>query len=58
MGAIGSKMKVGNRVNHSKLGTGVVLEFRKHGGVMVDFSDAKGVLVRVCHVSSLEVIDE
>tara|TARA_B100001057_G_scaffold295948_2_gene296075 strand:- start:1087 stop:1242 length:156 start_codon:yes stop_codon:yes gene_type:complete len=51
-------MKVGNRVNHSKLGTGVVLEFRKHGGVMVDFSDAKGVLVRVCHVSSLEVIDE
>ena len=58
MGAIGSKMKIGSRVKHPRLGEGIVLEFRKHGGVMIDFSDQNGILVRVCHTSSLEVINE
>ena len=48
---------VGCRVRHPKFGSGKVLELRKYNGVMVDFSDRQGVLVRVVHVSNLEVID-
>ena len=50
-------MKVGSRVKHPKLGEGTILEFCKYGAVIIDFSDDKGVLVRVSHISSLEVID-
>lgn len=58
MGAIGTKMKIGSRVKHPRLGEGIVLELRKYGGVMIDFSGQNGTLVRVCHISSLEVIHE
>ena len=49
---------VGARVYHPKLGYGVIIELKKYNGVMVDFSNSSGVLVRVCHLSSLEIIDE
>ncbi len=51
-------MKVGSRVKHSRLGEGFVISFCKHGGVLVDYSNDKGVLVRVSHISSLEILDE
>lgn len=51
-------MKLGDLVKHPRLGQGIVIGFCKYGGVLVNYSDDKGVLVRVCHVSSLEVIDE
>ena len=51
-------MTVGSRVRHSRLGEGVILDFCKYGGVLVDYSDDKGVLVRVSHISSLELLDE
>ena len=50
-------MTVGSRVKHPNLGFGNILEFRKYGGVLVDFSTKDGVLVRVVHKSSLEVVD-
>jgi len=50
-------MKVGHRVWHPKLGKGIILEFRKYNGVMVDFSDSSGVLVRVVKLEDLEFID-
>jgi len=51
-------MKVGSRVKHPKLGVGSILKFCKHHGVLVDYSNDRGVMVRVSHVSSLELIDE
>lgn len=51
-------MKIGSRVRHVRLGEGTVIAFCKYDGVMVNFSDDKGVLVRVTHRDSLEVIDE
>lgn len=58
MGARGSKVKIGSRVRHNRLGDGVVLEFCKYGGVLVDFSSTLGILVRVSHKDCLEVINE
>lgn len=51
-------MKIGSRVRHVRLGEGIVVAFCKYDGVMVDYSNDKGVLVRVSHRDSLEVIDE
>ena len=51
-------MKIGSRVKHARLGLGVVMAFCKYGGVLVNYSDDKGVLVRVSHRDSLEVLDE
>lgn len=51
-------MKVGSRVKHVRLGEGTVLAFGKYDGVMVNYSNDRGVLVRISHRSSLEVIDE
>jgi len=51
-------MKVGSRVKHSRLGEGIVIDFCKYGGVLVDYSSDTGILVRVSHVSSLETLDE
>ena len=51
-------MKIGSRVRHVRLGDGTVIAFCKYGGVLVDYSDDTGVLVRVSHKDSLEVIDE
>ena len=51
-------MKIGSRVKHAKLGEGIVIDFCKHGGVLVNYSDDQGVLVRVSHRDTLEVIDE
>ena len=58
MGTRGSKVKVGSRVKHVRLGEGTVLAFGKYDGVMVNYSNDRGVLVRISHRSSLEVIDE
>ena len=51
-------MKVGSRVKHSRLGEGIVIDFCKYGGVLIDYSCDKGVLVRVSHRDALEVIHE
>ena len=51
-------MKIGSRVKHLKLGEGTVIDFCKYGGVLVNYSNDQGVLVRVSHKDSLEVIDE
>ena len=51
-------MKSGDRVNHPKLGNGIILELCKYGGALVNFSDSSGVLVRVVHITSLEAIRE
>lgn len=51
-------MKIGSRVRHARLGDGTVIAFCKYDGVLVDYSDDTGVLVRVSHKDSLEVIDE
>lgn len=51
-------MKIGTRVKHVRLGEGTIVAFCKYGGVLVDYSNDKGVLVRVSHRDSLEVIDE
>ena len=51
-------MNVGSRVYHSRLGRGIIIKFCKYGGVLVNYSNKDGVLVRACHVSSLEVIHE
>lgn len=51
-------MKIGSRVRHHRLGEGRVLDFCKYGGVLVDYSNDKGILVRVSHKDTLEVIDE
>ena len=51
-------MKIGSRVRHERLGEGVILDFCKYGGVLVNYSDDKGVLVRVSHRDSLEILDE
>ena len=58
MGARGSEVKIGSRVKHSRLGEGTVIQFCKYGGVLVDYSNDKGILVRVSHISSLEILDE
>ena len=57
MGAIGSEMKIGSRVKHHRLGIGIIIKFCKYGGVMVNYSNEKGVLVRVSHINSLELLD-
>jgi len=51
-------MKVGDRVKHAKLGEGVILEFCKYDGVLVNYADDHGVLVRVSHKDTLEIIGE
>ena len=51
-------MKIGSRVRHARLGEGTILAFCKHGGVLIDYSGDKGVLVRVSHRDTLEVIHE
>ena len=51
-------MKIGSRVRHVRLGEGTVIDFCKYGGVLVDYSNDKGVLVRVSHRDTLEVIHE
>ena len=51
-------MKIGSRVRHARLGEGTILAFCKYGGVLIDYSGDKGVLVRVSHKDTLEVIDE
>ena len=51
-------MKIGTRVKHVRLGEGTIVAFCKYGGVLVDYSNDKGVLVRVSRRDSLEVIDE
>ena len=50
-------MKIGSRVRHHRLGEGVILEFCKYGGVLVNFSDDTGILVRVVKLADLEVIN-
>ena len=50
-------MKIGSQVKHTRLGEGTIVAFCKYGGVLVDYSDDKGVLVRVSHRDSLEVIN-
>lgn len=49
-------MKVGDRVKHARLGEGTIIDLCKYEGVMVDYSDDRGVLVRVSHKSSLEIL--
>jgi len=51
-------MKIGTRVKHPRLGLGVIIEFQKYGGVMVNFSDSDGVLVRIVHERDLEIMNE
>lgn len=51
-------MKIGSRVKHERLGYGTVVAFCKYGGVLVDYSDDTGVLVRVSHRDTLEIIRE
>ena len=51
-------MKIGTRVKHHRLGEGIVLDFCKYGGVLVNYSNDKGILVRVSHKDMLEVVDE
>ena len=51
-------MKIGSRVRHGRLGEGTVIDFCKYGGVLVDYTNDKGVLVRVSHKDTLEVIHE
>ena len=51
-------MKIGSRVRHERLGEGTVIDFCKYGGVLVDYTNDKGVLVRVSHKDTLEVIHE
>ena len=50
-------MKIGSKVSHPRLGIGVVIAFCKYDGVLVDYSNDKGVLVRVSHRDSLEILD-
>lgn len=51
-------MKIGSRVKHARLGEGTVISFCKYDGVLVNYSNDHGVLVRVSHKRSLEVINE
>ena len=51
-------MKIGSRVKHTRLGEGTIIAFCKYGGVLVDYSDDKGVLVRVSYRDTLEVLNE
>ena len=51
-------MNVGDRVKHPRLGIGTIIAFCKYGGVLIDYSNDKGVLVRVSHRDTLEVINE
>ena len=51
-------MKIGSYVNHPRLGRGIIIRFCKYGGVLVNYSNDKGILVRVSHLSSLEHVDE
>ena len=58
MGSIGTDMKTGTRVKHPRLGLGVIIQFCRYDGVMVNFSDKSGVLVRVVNKHDLEEVDE
>lgn len=51
-------MRVGSIVKHKVLGVGKVIEFCKYSGVIVNYSNDEGILVRVSHIDSLELIDE
>ena len=45
-------------INHSKLGKGIVIKVCKYSGLMIDYSDKTGVMVRVSHKGSVKRIDE
>jgi hypothetical protein len=47
-------MSVGDRVKHSRLGDGIILELCKYEMALVDFSDTSGVLVRKTRLIDLE----
>jgi len=49
-------VKIGYRVKHPRLGEGVIIGFCKYGGILVNYSDDRGVLVRISHKSSLEIL--
>jgi len=49
-------MKIGSRVKHVKLGEGTIVAFCKYGGVLVNYSNDDGVLVRVSHRNNLELL--
>ena len=51
-------MNVGDRVKHPRLGTGKIIALCKYGGILVNYSNDEGVLVRVSHKDTLEIIDE
>ena len=51
-------MMIGSRVKHVRLGEGTIIAFCKYGGVLVDYSNDRGILVRVSHRDTLEVINE
>ncbi len=51
-------MKKGDIINHSKLGKGIVIKVCKYGGLMINYSDKTGVMVRVSHKDSVKRIDE
>jgi len=51
-------MKKGDIIAHSRLGRGKVLEVCKYGGLMINYSNKAGVMVRVSHKNSVERIDE
>jgi len=42
-------MKKGDIVMHASLGLGRIIEVCKYGGLMIDYSDKTGVMVRVSH---------
>ena len=54
----GTTMKKGDIVYHLKLGSGTVIKVCKYGGLMIDYSDKTGVMVRISHKDSVERIDE
>ena len=52
-------MKIGDLVRHMGKGwIGTILSFEENGGVLIDLSDKQGVMCRVIHFSSLQLINE
>ena len=53
-----NRMTVGDAVRHKTKGwIGIVAAFwKRNGGVLVDFSDNKGIRFRCVHIDNLEVI--
>ena len=50
-------MKIGTRVKHARLGEGTIIGFCKYDGILVDYTSDRGILVRVSHKDTLEVIN-